>query len=88
MGRKNQINIKREIDPEKDKMKQEEIEDKLLKEEEKIKNIAQEEIDNIFNNLWETRNKMINYCDKNSLPLCDYMTFDIFQNFVKHLVEE
>jgi hypothetical protein len=88
MGRKNQINIKREIDPEKDKIKKDEIEDKLLREEEKIKNMAQEEIDNRFNDLWETRIKMIDYCDKNALPLCDYMTFDIFQNFVKHLVEE
>lgn len=85
MGRKNQNKIKREIDPEKEQQKQDEREDKILHDEEKRKNMIQQSIDNRFNNIWETRNAMIEYCDENALPLCDYMTFDIFKDFVEYL---
>jgi hypothetical protein len=36
---------------------------------------------------WDTRIKMIEYCDEMLIPLCDYLSQDIMENFVKYLNE-
>lgn len=38
-----------------------------------------------FNIMWETRRAMIQYCDDMCIPLCDYLTIDMFEDFMDHL---
>jgi hypothetical protein len=38
-----------------------------------------------LNIIWETRKAMIQYCDDMSIPLCDYLTFKMFDDFMIHL---
>ena len=38
-----------------------------------------------FNAMWETRKAMIEYCDNTGIPLCDYLTIDMFEVFLNHL---
>ena len=33
----------------------------------------------------DIRIAMIKYCDKLSIPLCDYLTIDIFEKFIENL---
>jgi hypothetical protein len=35
--------------------------------------------------IWETYRAMIQYCDDMYIPLCDYLTVDMFEDFVDHL---
>lgn len=88
MGRKNRNKIKKESDLCKDQQKQEEEEEKLFLAEEKKKNIEQQAIDNRFNIIWETRRLMLKYCDNASIPLCDYLDINIFQEFVEYLEDQ
>ena len=34
---------------------------------------------------WDTRIKMIEYCDQMTIPLCDYLSQDIMEKFVNFL---
>ena len=36
---------------------------------------------------WDTRIKMIEYCDQMTIPLCDYLSQDIMEKFVNFLNE-
>ena len=38
--------------------------------------------------LWKIRREMIEYCDNNGLPLCDYLTHDSIECFVDFLKNE
>lgn len=38
-----------------------------------------------FNVMLETRRVMIQYCDDMCIPLCDYLTIDMFEDFMDHL---
>ena len=40
-----------------------------------------------FDIIWSTRLEMIDYCDKMSIPLGDYLNQDIMEKFVKFLKE-
>lgn len=87
MGRKNRNKIKKENDPSKNKQKQDEYAELLFAaaEDKKMK-LKQEENDRLYV-IWDTRREMLDYCDKMAIPLCDYMTIDIFKDFVEYLVE-
>lgn len=37
--------------------------------------------------IWNARLKMIEYCDEMAIPLCDYLSQDVMDNFVKFLNE-
>ena len=41
----------------------------------------------IFDAIWGTRLKMINYCDEMCIPLCEYLDQGIMEEFVKFLSE-
>ena len=84
MGRKNRKKIITETHYDKDIQKQElGIEDQY----ENIEEIIQEQ--KILNDdlVWDIRNNMLKYCDDNSLPLCDYLTLEIFNQFIEYLTE-
>jgi len=49
--------------------------------------VKKDNTDKNFDVIWNTRLKMINYCDKMSIPLCDYLSHDIMEDFVKLLSE-
>ena len=87
MGRKRDNKIKKEIDPIKEKEKQEEYEEKMFAQEQDRIASIQKSTDNHFNVMWDTRRAMLDYCDKTAIPLCDYMTMDVFQDFVEYLEE-
>ena len=38
-----------------------------------------------FNVMWETHRAMIQYCDDMCIPLCDYLTIDMFEDFMDYL---
>jgi hypothetical protein len=35
--------------------------------------------------IWETRVAMINHCDEACIPLCDYLTIDVLEQFIDYL---
>ena len=37
--------------------------------------------------IWDTRIKMLSYCDDNGIPLCDYLNVSVFESFIKYLDE-
>ena len=87
MGRKNRNKICKEIDPTKDQQKQEDTELSLIQEQEdRIEKKYQSQIskDNI---IWDIRRDMLEYCDDTAIPLCDYLTDDMFRDFVYYLIE-
>ena len=49
--------------------------------------LSQEMLNRYHDCLCETRRKMIEYCDKNSLPLCDYLTYDTMEYFINFMKE-
>jgi len=49
--------------------------------------VKEDNTDKDFDVIWNTRLKMINYCDEMSIPLCDYLKQDIMEDFVKFLSE-
>ena len=82
MGRKNRNRIstcKTEQDEEQDEYKEDVDETSRL---EKIN-----ECEHQFNSIWETRKAMIEYCDNTGIPLCDYLTIDIFEDFLNYLAD-
>lgn len=44
-----------------------------------------DKMDQYVDCLWEIRRKMIEYCDDNGLPLCDYLTYDAIDQFAMFL---
>ena len=79
MGRKNKSMIKKEKYNVKDDDDEDDIEDDdqdFLKEQE-----------HFFNVLQKVRLDMIEYCNENCLPLCDYLTQDVIEYFVEFLTE-
>jgi len=38
--------------------------------------------------IWNTRNKILEYTEKYSYQLCEYLTFDLFDNYITFLQEK
>lgn len=55
---------------------------------EKNENIIENYEDDKVARIWDTRNALIEYCNQMAIPLCDYLTFDIFNAFVEYLEED
>lgn len=80
MGRKNRDRVSKY----KSETKEVEVEvDDTEEEDESIR--LQKFHEHQFNIMWETRRAMIQYCDDMCIPLCDYLTIDIFEDFMDHL---
>lgn len=88
MGRKDRNKIKREVDPEKELQNQQDEELLKIAHEEDMSEIEQRTINNRFEIIWNMRRDMLEYCDTNALPLCDYLTSDIFEQFVEYMTEK
>ena len=82
MGRKERNKIKKE------KKDEDNIEEhNYFEDEEKEKEIIQEVYEkNQFDIIWKTRMSMIKYCEKLSIPMCEYLTNDIFERFIEKLL--
>ena len=80
MGRKNSNRVsKYQSDT-----KEEEVDD--TEEEEEDESIRLQKFhEHQFNIMWETHRAMIQYCDDMCIPLCDYLTIDMFEDFMDHL---
>ena len=80
MGRKNRNRVSKY----KSETKEVEVEvDDTEEEDESIR--LQKFHEHQFNIMWETRRAMIQYCDDMCIPLCDYLTIDMFEDFMDHL---
>ena len=51
-------------------------------------NDGTKEKDNECHSLLDVRTEMLKYCDYMSIPLCDYLTHDILEQFIEHLTEK
>ena len=78
MGRKykNKVTIEENIEKEES---DDEENDLTLKTEEKEYNE--------FSIKWDLKNELSEYCLNNSLPLCQYLTYESLDDFVKYLKE-
>lgn len=87
MGRKNRNKVSKDDDHTKEvqisEEKNIEYQEKI---EEKIDIIEKQTYDRM-SSIYDARNRMIEYCDEMAIPLCDYMTFNIFNSFVEYLEE-
>ena len=79
MGRKNHTRVSKY----KSDTKEVEDDDNNDDEEETIR--LQKFVEHQFNIIWETRRAMIRYCDDMCIPLCDYLTVDVFDDFIGHI---
>lgn len=84
MGRKNRnISNERDIDKDKDIEEDEElsIQQENIEERTTQQIIVKEDL------IWDIRHKMMKYCDNTAIPLCDYLTPEIFNQFIEYLIE-
>ena len=88
MGRKNRNRINKESDPNREKLKLEDEEDRILSSEEYKKNMSFQAEEKRLSVIWDTRRAMLDYCNQHTIPLCDYMTIEIFQDFIEYLEEQ
>jgi len=79
MGRKNRNRIKKEHDESSD-----DGED-LYENENENENA---EFIRQHNIIWDTRIKMIEYCNETAIPLCDYLDQDTMMGFIEFLQEK
>jgi hypothetical protein len=81
MGRKNRNKITKEKDDTNVLQEVEEL--SILQQQENIKQ------QKIFKDdlIWDMRHEMLQYCDKTATPLCDYLTPEIFNQFIEYLAE-
>lgn len=81
MGRKNRNKISKEKDNTDVLQEVEEL--SILQQQENIKQ------QKIFKDdlIWNMRHEMLQYCDKTSIPLCDYLTTEILNQFIEYLAE-
>jgi hypothetical protein len=61
--------------------KKEEKEEKEEKETDNINRLQE----HTFDNIWEIRREMIQYCEEACIPLCDYLNIDILEQFIANL---
>ena len=78
MGRKNRDRVSKY----KSETKEVEVDD-TEEEDESIR--LQKFHEHQFNVMWETRRAMIQYCDDMCIPLCDYLTIDMFEDFMDYI---
>jgi len=86
MGRKerNKINDKdKDNEKEKNKAEEQQEENDYIEEQELVFQLEQNQYDGDITE--DTRINMIDYCDKACIPLCDYLTMDVFEKFVEYL---
>jgi hypothetical protein len=88
MGRKTCNKIIKDKNHENEKKKKEEDEEYLYLTEQNNKIRKEEKEYDNFNILWNTHKEMLSYCDDMSIPLCDYMSIDIFEEFIKYLEQQ
>lgn len=81
MGRKNRNRIKKELQVE------DECSDEYDEDDKKVQN-EYSEFSRQHDIIWETRMKMIEYCDKTAIPLCDYLDQDTMIEFIEFLQEK
>jgi hypothetical protein len=79
MGRKNRDKESKDTR----ESKEVEDDDDVLEEDESTR--LQKIDENQLNIMWETRKAMIQYCDDMCIPLCDYLTVNMFDDFMFHL---
>ena len=85
MGRKARNKISKRDNEENTKEKElEQQQDEIYKEEQEDI-IAENKQKDYYDILWGTRMKMIQYCDNQSLPICDYLTQNNIQDFIDFL---
>ena len=83
MGRKSCNKIIKELDPVKEQEKLDDEAELLFIKEEKKEMDRQKILDNELDIVWNTRCEMLEYCNDSCIPLCDHLTMDMFQKFVK-----
>ena len=82
MGRKNRDRVSKY----KSETKEVEVDDTEVDDTEEDESIRLQKFhEHQFNIMWETRRAMIQYCDDMCIPLCDYLTIDMFEDFMDHL---
>jgi hypothetical protein len=89
MGRKERNRLTNDNDKDRDVKENNKVEDEIEEifqyEEETVLQTEYDQM--IYDIIWKTRKAMINYCDEECIPLCDYMTMNIFEKFIEHLTE-
>ena len=88
MGRKdrNKINDKNNEKEKAHLLEQEELELQQERTEETEIIYNREQYKN-FELICDIRTSMLEYCDKKSIPLCDYLTHDAMNDFILYLTE-
>jgi hypothetical protein len=81
MGRKNRDKVSKYKTETTKEVEENDIENEEEKELDRINKINE----NNINSIWETRKKMVKYCDYMCLPLCDYLTNNILEDFIYHI---
>ena len=80
MGRKNRNRIKKERQVKDESSDNDDDND--YQEKENTEFIRQHDI------IWQTRIKMIEYCDETAIPLCEYLDQDTMMGFIEFLQEK
>lgn len=83
MGRKNRNNNSKEID---NVYISDNDENLFIEEKHQLK--MEQENEKKIDILWDTYTSMIEYCNFNKIPVCEYMDFRIFHEFVDYLLTE
>lgn len=87
MGRKNRNKLSKEKEKEKDNDIQEDEELCILQQQENVEENKTRQIMIKEDLICDIRDKMLKYCDNTGIPLCDYLTLDIFDQFIEYLTE-
>jgi hypothetical protein len=83
MGRNKDNKISKEINKVEDEVEEENYD------EEENEYVLQREYEQYETDIiWETRRKMTEYCNNLCIPLCDYLTIDVFEKFIEQISEE
>jgi len=82
MGRKERNKIN-DSDTEKEKKIEEQEENEYMEEEQVV--FQFEKNQNYIDIIHDTRINILDYCDNECIPLCDYLTIDVFEKFIEYL---
>ena len=77
--------VRKERDEIKEEKEEEDYEDIYIEEEKDTLSRQQVYEQNQLDIICDIRIAMIKYCDKLCIPLCDYLTIDIFEKFIENL---
>lgn len=82
MGRKNRNRIKKERQVKDESSDNDDDNENDYQEKENTEFIRQHDI------IWQTRIKMIDYCNETAIPLCEYLDQDTMMGFIEFLQEK